>query len=115
MHELAITESLFKIIMEQAGKAGAKRVTRVNLMIGRLTGYVPEAVEMNFNLLASGTMAEGACLKIEWVPVKISCRECRKESEQLDLGSGCSHCGSLNVMIAGGREMYIESMEVDNG
>lgn len=115
MHELAITESLFKIILEQAGKAGAVKITRVNLKIGRLTGYVPEAVEMNFNLLASGTIAEGAGLQIEWVPVKVHCRECRKESEQQDLGSGCAHCGSLNVQIAGGREMYIESMEVDNG
>lgn len=115
MHELAITQSLFKIIMEQAQKAGANRVTKINLKIGRLTGYVPEAVEMNFNLLASGTIAEGAGLMIEWVPVKVFCRECQKESEQQGLGSGCAHCGSLNVQIAGGREMYIESMEVDNG
>ncbi|MBI4726090.1 hydrogenase maturation nickel metallochaperone HypA [candidate division TA06 bacterium] len=115
MHELAITQSLFKIVLEQAQKAGATKVTRINLKIGRLTGYVPEAVEMNFNLLASGTMAEGAGLKIEWAPVKVHCRDCQKESERQDLGLGCAHCGSLNVRIAGGREMYIESMEVDNG
>jgi hydrogenase nickel incorporation protein HypA/HybF len=115
MHELAITQSLFKIVLEQAQKAGAVKVSRINLKIGRLTGYAPEAVEMNFNLLASGTMAEGAGLNIEWVPVKVLCRECQKESEQQDLGLGCVHCGSLNVQIAGGREMYIDSMEVDNG
>jgi hydrogenase nickel incorporation protein HypA/HybF len=115
MHELAITQSLFKIVLEQALKAGAKKVTGINLRIGRLTGYVPEAVEMNFGLLAAGTMAEGAGLRIEWVPVKVFCRECKKESEQQDLGMGCAHCGSLNVRITGGREMYIESMEVDDG
>jgi hydrogenase nickel incorporation protein HypA/HybF len=55
MHELAITQSLFKIVLEQARKAGAKKIAGINLRIGRLTGYVPEAVEMNFNLLAAGT------------------------------------------------------------
>jgi hydrogenase nickel incorporation protein HypA/HybF len=115
MHELAITQSLFKIVLEQARKAGAKKVAGINLKIGRLTGYVPEAVEMNFNLLAAGTLAEGAGLRIEWVPVKVLCRDCQKESEQQDLGLGCVHCGSLNVKISGGREMYIESMEVDDG
>jgi len=113
MHELAITESLVKIALAKAEEVGARRIKSINLKIGRLTGYVPEAVEMNFRLVTPGTKAEGAGLDIQWVPVRCRCRECGKEyiSDELDLN--CPQCGKLSGQIIDGREMFIDSMEVD--
>ena len=110
----SITQSLVDIALEQAGQIGARRIVRINLRIGRLTGYVPEAVEMNFRLITPGTPAEGAALDIQWVPIKCRCRSCGAEfsSPQLDLT--CPECGQVSGQVAGGREMFIESMEVEN-
>jgi hydrogenase nickel incorporation protein HypA/HybF len=113
MHELAITENLVKIALSKAEEIGTSRIKGINLKIGKLTGYVPEAVEMNFRLITPGTKAEGAVLNIEWVPLTCRCRECSEEyvSEELDLT--CPRCGKLAGQIIDGREMFIDSMEVD--
>ncbi|MRR10354.1 hydrogenase maturation nickel metallochaperone HypA, partial [bacterium] len=57
MHELAITESLLTIALDQARAAGAGRIVSIRLKVGELTGYVPEAVETNFRVLSAGTIA----------------------------------------------------------
>jgi hydrogenase nickel incorporation protein HypA/HybF len=114
MHELAITQSLLQIALDKARESGAKNIRCINLRIGRLTGYVPEAVEMNFGMLSPGTLAEGAKLLIQWVPVRISCKDCGKGSELGEFEMCCPNCGSTNVSITGGREMFIESMEIED-
>ena len=114
MHELAITQSLVDIALEKAGQIGARRIVRINLRIGRLTGYVPEAVEMNFRLITPGTPAEGADLDVQWVPVKCLCRSCGVEFSSPELDLTCPKCGQVSGQVAGGREMFIESMEVES-
>jgi hydrogenase nickel incorporation protein HypA/HybF len=114
MHELAITQSLLQIALDKARESGAKSIRRINLRIGRLTGYVPEAVEMNFGLISPGTLAEGAQLRIEWVPVIIWCKDCGKDNELGEFEMCCPVCGSTRVSITGGREMFIESMEIED-
>lgn len=114
MHELAITQSLVDIALEKAGQIGARRIVRINLRIGRLTGYVPEAVEMNFRLITPGTPAEGAALDIQWVPVKCLCRNCGAGFYAPEMDLTCPECGKVSGQVAGGREMFIESMEVES-
>lgn len=113
MHELAITQSLLKIAMDKAGEAGASRIKSISLKIGRLTGYVPEAVEANFEVLSPGTLAEGARLLMEWVPVACRCRDCGREYKAEVEDLRCPACRTPHFQITGGREMYIESMEVE--
>jgi hydrogenase maturation factor len=36
VHELAITQSVLQLALEHAGRAGARRITRINLVIGEL-------------------------------------------------------------------------------
>jgi len=40
MHELAITQSMFDLVLAQAKKAGAKKVGKINLVIGEMTGVL---------------------------------------------------------------------------
>lgn len=79
MHELAITQSLLRIALDKAAEAGAARIQRINLRIGELSGYLPEAVETNFRMLSPGTRAEGARLSLEWLPVSCECRQCGRQ------------------------------------
>jgi len=113
MHELAITQSMLRIALERAQEAGATRIKAIDLRIGRLSGYVPEAVEANFEILSPGTLAEGARLRIEWMPVACRCRDCGREYHAEIEDLRCPDCGTPHFQITGGREMYIESMEVE--
>ncbi|HBE72618.1 MAG TPA: hydrogenase maturation nickel metallochaperone HypA [candidate division Zixibacteria bacterium] len=113
MHELAITQSLLKIALDKADEAGAGRIRTITLMIGRLSGYVPEAVQANFEILSPGTPAEGAELRIEWMPVSCRCRDCGREYQAEVDDLRCPGCRTPRFEVTGGREMYIESMEVE--
>jgi hydrogenase nickel incorporation protein HypA/HybF len=113
MHELAITQSLLKIALEKAGEAGAASIKAIDLRVGRLSGYVPEAVQANFEILSPGTKAEGARLRMEWVPVACRCRDCGREYRAEIDDLRCPDCRTPHFQITGGREMYIESMEVE--
>jgi hydrogenase nickel incorporation protein HypA/HybF len=113
MHELAITRSLLEIALDKAGQAKATRIGSIRLRIGRLSGYVPEAVEQNFRMLTPGTLAEGAALELEWMPLRCRCRQCGREHDATPEDCSCPGCGAADFTITGGREMFIESMEVE--
>ena len=64
MHETHIIEPIIKGISEHAQKEGAKKVTRVMLKIGALTGVKDESFKETFTVLAKGTILENATLEI---------------------------------------------------
>ncbi len=68
MHELTITQSMFDLVLEQAKKAEAKKVGKINLVIGEMTGVVGDCVQFYFDFISKGTLAEGAALSFVMVP-----------------------------------------------
>jgi hydrogenase nickel incorporation protein HypA/HybF len=113
MHELAITKSLLAVALDKAAGSGVTRIRSIRLKVGELTGYVPEAVELNFGMLAAGTVAEGAALLIEPVPLQCACRKCGHAYPAKPDDFTCPACGAADITVTGGREMFIESMEVE--
>ncbi|MHB8110873.1 MAG: hydrogenase maturation nickel metallochaperone HypA [Syntrophorhabdaceae bacterium] len=113
MHELSVTGHLLDITLEHAGKAMASKVLSINLVIGDLTGFIDESIRFYFDILSEGTKAHGALLKISRIPVRAVCGLCRA---QFSPGEGrwrCPLCGGSLNEIVGGREFYVESIEVE--
>jgi hydrogenase nickel incorporation protein HypA/HybF len=108
MHELAITESIVQAIVERVGDS---RVDRVTLVIGELSGVVPDSVRFCFDLCTKGTPLEGAALEILDVPGRAWCRGCQTEIELHDLIPLCG-CGSTDLDITSGQELTIKQVEV---
>lgn len=113
MHELDVTEQLVNVVLEHARKASAKEVLKVNVVIGELTGFVNESIQFYFELLSKGTEAEKASLAIVRTPARVRCRDCRREFQPDGSGWSCPHCGGLIEEVLGGRELYVESIEVE--
>src|SRR5262249_62112671 len=86
MHELAITESIVSNVVE---RVGGRRVTRVVLEIGKLSGVVPDAVRFCFDLCAEGTELAGARLDILQRAGRARCRPCGRGGEGDDLLALC--------------------------
>lgn len=114
MHELALTEKMFKIVLDEARSHQARRVTKVTISIGELSGIVPGSVETYFQLLAKGTLAEGADLEFNRVSARLFCIHCQKEFTKKAADFTCPDCGNLARLTEIGQECLIESMEVDN-
>ncbi len=113
MHELAITQSMVDIVLEQAEKAGADRIERINLNIGELSGFVEESVQFYFDFLAKNTAAEGAYLYFNKVPAQVRCRNCNLIFQPSELNWSCPNCTQTSVEIIAGKELLVESIEVD--
>lgn len=78
MHELSIARSVMQIVRAEAQKAHAKRVIKVSLLIGDLTGILPDSLSFCFDLVSRETVAEGATFAIERVPIRGHCARCDK-------------------------------------
>jgi hydrogenase nickel incorporation protein HypA/HybF len=115
MHEMAIVESIMDIIEQQAKIYNADKIISVNLEFGALTGVMPSAVEFAFEILSNGSVAEGATLRVEIIPIKILCHECGVTSVLEEYAPVCPACGSEVVSITQGRnEMRVASLELED-
>ena len=113
MHELSATESMLSLVLDEAAKAGATRVTKISLKVGDWSTFVPDSVEFCFSLISNGTPAEGARLDIERVPVTYRCSGCGFEFTPCIETVGCPKCKGTSTTLVTGREFYIDSIEVD--
>jgi hydrogenase nickel incorporation protein HypA/HybF len=110
MHELSIAEAVLRIVTAQAG---GRRVARVELRVGHLRQVVPDALRFAFELLAAGTLAEGAELAIEHVPAAGRCRACGDEAQLRAFPLLCPGCGSADVELTRGEELLVEALELE--
>jgi hydrogenase nickel incorporation protein HypA/HybF len=61
MHELGITTNIVAIVGEAAN---GHRVTKVTLAVGAQAGVTTDAIAFCFDVVAKGTVVEGAVLEI---------------------------------------------------
>ena len=115
MHELPITESILKVVLRHAQSNSVRKVMAVHLRIGKLSDLEDEWIQRYFDYLSKGTVAEGAKLKIERMPVIVRCNTC-SESYEADVKNmeklTCPACGEKGCTLVSGREYYIKNMEV---
>ncbi|MGB2813465.1 MAG: hydrogenase maturation nickel metallochaperone HypA [Dehalococcoidales bacterium] len=113
MHEMSVTMSLLDLILDEAAKAGASKISGVNIVLGEMTGIIDRYVQANFELLSQNTPAEGAALSFRNIPRQARCRHCGHAFQPSDFEWNCPECQSLEMEITGGNELYVESIEVE--
>jgi hydrogenase nickel incorporation protein HypA/HybF len=113
VHELSIVQNLFEVLEEKAREVEAVRISAVKLRVGRLSGVVPDLLVSAFDTFKKGTLAEGARLEIEIAPFSFKCRRCGGETFPEDPPYVCSACGSGDVELLGGLDIFVERIEVE--
>jgi hydrogenase nickel incorporation protein HypA/HybF len=109
MHELSITEAILDIVVKHSGGAC---VTAVHLVIGELSSYVDDSIQMFWEELARGTPAESAALNFRREPGTLLCLNCQKPFPLREKDFLCPECGSAHAVPHSGRDCYVESIEV---
>ena len=113
MHELAITEGILDAAVPAAQKHGARKILEIRLKIGELSGVFPEYIREYFSIASAGTIAEGAKLTVETIPVRIRCRTCLCERNISRKRICCPECGGTDLELISGREYFVDSLEVE--
>lgn len=108
MHELSIAESVIEAI---TARTTTRRVRRVRLEVGRLSGVSADALRFCFELAAVDTPVDGAALDIDELPGRARCATCEEEFVLSDPILLCG-CGSSDVRVLTGDELRILSVEV---
>jgi hydrogenase nickel incorporation protein HypA/HybF len=114
MHELSIVEALIDQVgreLDRAGQSG--KVVRIELNIGRLSGVHCDSIRFAFDLLGRETPLENAEIAINEPKAVCACRACQARSELDELVAACPACGSAEIVIEGGRELVLQSIEVE--
>jgi len=112
MHELSVTQSILEVVLSQAKAAQAIKVTKINLVIGELSGVVSDCVQFYFDFLKKGNAAEEAILDFKLVPIELRCRDCQTVFHPEDAWI-CPNCRGAGLDVMKGQESYIESIEVE--
>ena len=114
MHELSIVEALMGQVEEEVERAGASgRVTRLSLVIGRLSGVNCDSIRFAFELLAPGTVLEGAELVISEPRAECVCEDCGATSQIDRVVARCPTCASHDITIRGGTELILETIDLE--
>jgi hydrogenase nickel incorporation protein HypA/HybF len=108
VHELGVTQNIVAIVGEAAK---GRRVTRVTLEVGKLSGVMSEAIAFCFDVVVKGTALEGARLEILDIDGRARCKACGLEFETETLFTPCP-CGSHRSTRIRGEELIVKSMEL---
>ena len=115
MHELSIASSIVETVTEAAAAHPGTRVTSVRLRIGALAGVVEDALEFCWQIATEGTPLAGAALEVKKLPVVVHCEHCNADEELDGVQSfRCPRCGEPAADLRQGRELEIESFEIDD-
>jgi hydrogenase nickel incorporation protein HypA/HybF len=113
VHELAVCQGLMQQVGLVAGRERASRVTSVTLQIGPLSGVEAQLLKEAFPIASAGSVAEGAELLIEHMPIVVECLQCGGRSEAKVNKLVCGQCGDWRTRLLSGEEMLLKSLELE--
>lgn len=76
MHEFSVMSNLVEVVMDEARKHNASRVTEVHLLVGQLTLLGKEQLLFVYQVLSDNDLLRGSKLLIDEQKAIVRCREC---------------------------------------
>jgi len=113
MHEMSIAMNVVEIATETAVQNKAKKINRIELDVGALSGIVADALEFCFESACKGTMAENAELHLNIIQAEAKCESCGHEFKTREMVSQCAKCKEMVFCINGGKELRVKAINVD--
>lgn len=113
MHELSIALSIIELAEEEARKAEAGTISKVEVEIGAMAGVETDALLFAWDSVIQGTMAQDAALVIHPVAAEARCLECDNTFPVEHFFTQCPECGSYRYRITKGKELRVSSLLVD--
>lgn len=115
MHELSIAASIVEAVTESAAAYPGARVKQVRLRVGALASVVEDSLRFCWELATEGSPLAGAALVINTLPVIVHCDACGVDSAIEGVQSfRCPRCGEIAAGLRQGRELEIESIELED-
>ncbi|MGF1478538.1 MAG: hydrogenase maturation nickel metallochaperone HypA [Cyanophyceae cyanobacterium] len=112
MHEVSLMKNALAIALTEAKNQGATQIHSLKINVGELSGVVPEALKFAFDVVVRETIAQGAKLELEIIPVTCYCPHCCLTFHPFGWCHACPQCHHISTQILQGRELELASLEV---
>ena len=112
MHEMTIAEGILKIAFDCAKENQSKRIERITLKIGEMSGVEIEALNLSFKVLTDNTIAKDCELIIKKIPLIGECNKCKKIFHVESYNFFCPECDGI-LILKSGRELQVESIDLE--
>jgi hydrogenase nickel incorporation protein HypA/HybF len=112
MHEVGLMQEALRIALTHAERNDAARIHALTLRVGQLAGVDMDALRLAFQAVRPDTIADGAVLNLEEMPVRCWCAECHCLFEPANREYRCPKCKRLSAEIRQGREFDVVAVEV---
>ncbi len=113
MHELSIAMEIVEIAREEAEKAGALKINKIELEIGKLSGVLPDALSFAMTEAVKDSPLALAEIVYHYKDAQVNCASCCHTFETHDHLKVCPVCGSYDTFFVSGKELYIKSMDIE--
>ena len=114
MHEMGIILHLAKSLEETAEQEKIKKITRVTLEVGEVSGIMTDYFTDCWDYFKKRhPVLDTAALEIETIPAVTYCSSCEKTYPTVQYGRTCPNCGSGETWLQQGNEMNIKQIEVE--
>ncbi len=114
MHELSVAQRIVEIALEAAAADHGATILALRIRIGALTCIEPETLRFAIGVLCADTAARGCRVDFVRVPCRLACEACGVQSDR-ELLDPCPSCGATGGAIVTGRELSLESIDIDDG
>lgn len=123
MHELSVSSAILETVLKHAE---GRKVTAVEMKIGRLRQVVPDSLTFYFEIVSRDTFAEGAVLELDLIDGLLRCEACTTEwdpapkpaEEEADILMPpmfrCPVCEAGGAKVLHGEELEVDSIIVDD-
>ncbi|HEY2857298.1 MAG TPA: hydrogenase maturation nickel metallochaperone HypA [Terracidiphilus sp.] len=115
MHELSIVTSVVESVTASLADYPGARALEVRLRVGVLASVVEDSLQFCWDIATDATPLAGSKLVIRSVPLTVHCEDCGKDGALASLQDfRCPHCGAPATDVRSGRELEIESVEIED-
>jgi hydrogenase nickel incorporation protein HypA/HybF len=114
MHELSLAGGVLRLVEQAAARDRFRRVQRLVLEAGALSGVEVRSLRFAIESLAPGTCLEGCELQIDEPPGQAWCLACSHSVPLAARGQACPLCGSHQLQPTGGTELRVLELLVDD-
>ena len=114
MHELSVCQNIVQQLEDIAAQHHAHSVSLVKIQLGPLSGIEAPLLAQAFPIASAGTIADGAVLHTEILPITIRCRMCGHEGTAQPNRLVCGACGDWHTQLLSGDEMLLASVELNH-
>jgi hydrogenase nickel incorporation protein HypA/HybF len=114
MHEMSLAGGVLNLLEQAAERERFRRVTRLRLEVGKLSGVEVESFRFALAAIAPGTCLEGAAIEIDEPDGQAWCLTCSRLTPIKERGDACLHCGGYQIQATGGTELRVVDLMVED-